>query len=155
MARHGDTDSVHLHTFPEAPKEWRNEKLAEKWDKIRTIRRVVTGAMERERNEKKIGSSLQAHPNVYLKPEAKSILQELDFAEICISSSITLTEQAVPANAFTISDVSDTGVVVETASGKKCERCWRVLPEVGGHADHPDLCNRCHDAVLHLRKEAA
>ena len=38
-------------------------------------------------------------------------------------------------------------VVPATASGMKCERCWRVLPEVGAHADHPGLCDRCHDAV--------
>ncbi|MGE3624522.1 MAG: zinc finger domain-containing protein, partial [Bdellovibrionales bacterium] len=129
------------------------------------VRRVVTGAMERERNEKKIGSSLQAHPRVFLKEEQKSFLEGLEFDEICISSSITLMDKPLPASAFTLAEVSDVGVVVETAQGKKCERCWKVLPEVGKHADplrsrdsaasHPDLCNRCHDAVVHMRKEAA
>ncbi|HUY69145.1 MAG TPA: class I tRNA ligase family protein, partial [Alphaproteobacteria bacterium] len=152
LARHGDqNDSVHLHTFPEVPKAWLNPDLAEKWDKIRTIRREVTGAMELARNEKKIGSSLQAHPRVYLTAEEGALLDGLDFAEICISSAITLLRDekraADPAN--TIS------VTIEPADGKKCERCWQVLPEVGTHANHPDLCNRCHDAVLNSRKEAA
>jgi isoleucyl-tRNA synthetase len=43
--------------------------------------------------------------------------------------------------------VPDVGVVVELAGGEKCERCWRVLPDVGSHADHPDICGRCADAV--------
>jgi len=148
-------ESVHLRTFPPAPKEWKNEALAQKWEQIRTIRRVVTGAMELARNDKKIGSSLQAHPHVHLKAEHKALLKDLDFAEICISSSITLNDKPAPAGAFTLPDVPDIGVTVELASGKKCERCWQVLEEVGSHADHPELCNRCHDAVLHLRKEAA
>jgi isoleucyl-tRNA synthetase len=156
LRRHGDAGtSVHLHTFPAVPKEWRNEMLGQKWDKIRAIRRVVTGAMELARNEKKIGSSLQAHPHVYLKPEQKALLDSLDLAEISISSSITLTVSAAPAGAFTLPDVPEVGVVIDIAKGMKCERCWQVLPEVGEHADHPDLCHRCHDAVTHLRKVAA
>ena len=47
------------------------------------------------------------------------------------------------------------GVVVALAEGRKCERCWQVLPEVGTHADHPDLCHRCHDAVVKGRKVVA
>ncbi len=157
LMRHGAKaeDSLHLHTFPAAPKEWRNEALAEKWEKIRNLRRVVTGAMELARNDKKIGSSLQAHPTVYMKPEHKSLLDGLDFSEISISSSITLTAGAAPAGAFTLPDVPDVGATIELAQGKKCERCWQVLTEVGEHADHPDLCHRCHDAVTHLRKVAA
>jgi isoleucyl-tRNA synthetase len=156
LMRSGDQNgSVHLQSFPEVPKAWRDEALAEKWAKIRELRRVVTGAMERARNEKKIGSSLQAHPHVYMKPEHKALLEGLDFAEICISSGITLSQGAAPADAFTLPDIAEVGVVSGAAQGVKCERCWQVLPEVGSHADHPDLCNRCHDAVLHLRQKAA
>jgi len=156
LMRHGNTDdSVHLRTFPTVPKEWQNEALAQKWDGIRALRRVVTGAMEVARNDKKIGSSLQAHPHVYIKSEQKALLDGLDFSEISISSSITLTVGAAPVGAFTLGDVPDVGVVIELAQGKKCERCWQVLPEVGSHSDHADLCNRCHDAVTHIRKVAA
>jgi len=89
-----------------------------------------------------------------MKAEQKKILEGLDFSEISISSSITLTDAAVPAGAFTLPDVPGIGTVIELAQGQKCERCWQVLGEVGKHADHPMLCNRCHDAVVFLGKKA-
>ena len=154
LARHPGTEgSVHLLTYPTVPTAWRDEALAAKWAKIRDLRRVVTGAMELARNDKKIGSSLQAHPVVYLTAEHAALLQGLDFAEIAISSSLTLRQEAPPAEAFTLPDVPSIGVVMGLAEGKKCERCWQVLPEVG--RDHDDLCHRCHDAVAHGTKVGA
>jgi isoleucyl-tRNA synthetase len=154
--RHGNLeDSVHLHTFPDVPKEWQNEKLAQKWEKIRDLRRVVTGAMELARNDKRIGSSLQAMPRMFLRAEQQALLDGIDFAEISISSGIDVVIAAPPLGAFTLADVPDVGVIVEQANGMKCERCWQVLPEVGDHKDHPDLCHRCHNAVVHMRKVAA
>jgi isoleucyl-tRNA synthetase len=157
LMRHNDpNDSVHLHTFPEVPQEWKNVALGQKWDVIRAIRSVVTMEMEVKRNRKEIGSSLQAHPRVMLSSKNAALLKGLDFAEICISSGITLDpyEGPPPEGLYSV-DVPDVRAKIEVAKGTKCERCWQVLPEVGSHADHPDLCNRCHDAVLHLRKEAA
>jgi isoleucyl-tRNA synthetase len=149
------TDSVHLQTFPTVPAEWRNDGLATKWVEIRTVRRVITGALERARTEKKIGAPLQAHPHVYLTAEHKKHLAAIDLAEISISSSLTLKEAAPPEAAFTLPDIAGVGVVVELAEGQKCERCWQVLPEVGAQAGHPDLCKRCSDAVNFGRKAAA
>ena len=62
----GRAKSVHLEVFPEVPAAWRDDKLAEKWRKVRTVRRVVTGALEIERAQKRIGSSLEAHPIVHV-----------------------------------------------------------------------------------------
>ena len=157
LARNGNPaeGSVHLLTFDETPKQWHDEALGQKWEKIRNLRRVVTGAMEMARNEKKIGSSLQAHPHLYMTTEQKDLLAGLDPAELSISSSATLKVIAVPPGAFTLKDVEGAGAIVEIAEGTKCERCWQVLPEVGTHKDHPDLCNRCHDAVTHSSREAA
>ncbi|MBV8060431.1 MAG: isoleucine--tRNA ligase [Alphaproteobacteria bacterium] len=149
------TDSIHLHDFLPVPAQWQNDALAAKWQQLRDLRRVVTGAIEVERNTKKIGSSLQAHPVLYLTDEQNKLLSGIDFAELCIASSLTLTVGAVPANAFTLPDVTGVGVVVELAKGDKCERCWQVLPEVGHHADHPGLCHRCHDVVTKPGKVAA
>ncbi|MFA5041469.1 MAG: isoleucine--tRNA ligase [Bdellovibrionales bacterium] len=149
LSRFGEgATSVHLQTFPVVPSEWKNDDLAQKWAAIRAIRRVVTGAMELARNEKKIGAPLQAHPHVYLKKEQKEILDGVDFAEVSISSSLTLIEEAPPSDAFTLPDVEGVGVVIKLAEGKKCERCWQILPEVGTHEDHPDLCDRCHSVVM-------
>ncbi len=148
LSRFGqDAESVHLQTFPEVPSKWKNDALATKWAEIRTLRRVVTGALELARNEKKIGAPLQAHPKVYLKPEQKKLLEGTDFAQISICSALTLIDSAPPAEAFTLPDVEGVGVVVGLAEGKKCERCWQILPEVGTHKDHADLCTRCHTVI--------
>jgi isoleucyl-tRNA synthetase len=141
------TDSVHLRVFPEVPSRWRDDALAAKWDKIRDLRRVVTGALELERADKRIGASLQAHPKVYANGAYIEALRGIDLAEIAITSAATLQHAAPPAAAFALPDVLDVGVVVELASGEKCERCWRVLPDVGKQPDHPALCGRCADAV--------
>jgi len=156
LARFGaKSESVHLQTFKAVPAEWKNDKLAQKWTEIRALRRVVTGALEQARKEKKIGTPLQAHPHVYLSKEQNALLQDTDFATICISSGITLKESAAPEGAFALSDVAGVGVIVELARGEKCERCWQVLPEVGKQPKHPELCIRCDDAVTHIHKQAA
>jgi isoleucyl-tRNA synthetase len=140
----GDESSVHLRQFPVVPADWRDEALAARWDRIRTLRRVVTGALEVERREKRIGSSLQAHPVVYGVGPFREALAGVDFAEICITSGITLRDEAAPedTDAFTLEEVPGVSVVVPAAEGAKCQRCWRVLPEVQG-----DLCRRCDEAV--------
>jgi isoleucyl-tRNA synthetase len=156
IARFGEkAESIHLQTFPKVSESWQNEALAQKWSGIRAVRRVVTGAMEQARNEKKIGAPLQAHPFVYVTSEQNALLKDADFAGICISSSLTLKEGVPPQNAFTLSDVQGVGVVIELAQGQKCERCWQVLEEVGSTPERPDLCCRCNDAVTHLRPLAA
>ena len=162
LARNGNPaeGSVHLQTFPMVPEAWRNEGLGQKWYQIRYIRSAVTSCLEIERNNKKIGSSLQADLDVYLKPERIASLDGVDPKEIFIVSGCKIrneNEHVVGTNARTLSTVPDIAVEIKQASdsGAKCERCWQVLPEVGQHADHPDLCHRCHDAVTHPHKEAA
>ncbi len=141
------TDSVHLRVFPEVPQGWRDEALAAKWNKVRDLRRVVTGAIELERANKRIGASLQAHPTVHANGAYIEAFRGIDLAEIAITSAATLQHGAPPAGAFTLPEVPEVGVVVGLASGEKCERCWRVLPDVGSHAVHPALCGRCAAAV--------
>ena len=156
LARHpSESGSVHLTQFPDLPAEWRNDALAHKWDRVREIRRVVTGALEVARAEKKIGASLQADPVVYVHdPADRALLASVDLAEIAITSDMELSADPVPAEAFTLADVAGIGAIVQLATGEKCGRCWRVLEEVGGHADHPELCDRCHDAVGDLKDAA-
>jgi isoleucyl-tRNA synthetase len=156
--RHGEAKgSVHLRTFPDLPESWRDDALDQKWQKLRALRRVVTGALERERAEKRIGSSLQASPLVYATPDYRAALEGLNLAEIAITSEATLAEGTPPAGAFTLADVAGVAVVPRPAEGGKCERCWRVLPEVGHDPHLPGTCRRCADAVGHHpgRREAA
>ncbi len=139
--------SVHLELFPETPRVWRDDALAAKWDTVRRLRRVVTGALEIERREKRIGSSLQAHPVVHAGDEYRAALDGVDLAEICITSDVTLADAPGPDDAFRLEDVADVAVVPGQAAGEKCMRCWKILPDVGTGSDHPDLCGRCSDAV--------
>ena len=149
LARHGDAVdvSVHLEVFPVLPDGWIDHALANRWATIRDLRRVVTGAIELERAAKRIGSSLQAMVTIHV--DTGSELEGLDLAEICIVSEAVLSLESVPEGAFTMADVPGIAVVVGLASGEKCQRCWRVLPEVTTIPAHPDLCGRCADAVDH------
>jgi isoleucyl-tRNA synthetase len=146
LCRHpGETGSVHLRLFPELPDEWRQPDLAVRWERIRDIRRVVTGALEIERREKRIGASLQAAPVVHLAESDIAALQGVDLAELCITSGLQLRTDAPPAGAFTLDDVAGVAVVPALAGGERCARCWQVLQEVA--ASPRDLCRRCEDSV--------
>ncbi|RJL10433.1 isoleucine--tRNA ligase [Paracoccus siganidrum] len=142
-----DQDSVHLRDFPATPADWLNEPLAAKWDHVRRARRVVTAALEVRRSDKTIGASLEAAPVVHVEdPEALAALKSVDFADICITSDLSLTADPAPAEAFRMAELPGVGVVFERAMGEKCQRCWKILPDVGSHA-HAGVCARC-DAVL-------
>lgn len=154
LARNPGTDgSVHLEQFPDIPAAWRDDTLAARWDVIRDVRRVVTGALEIERASKRIGSSLQAAPVLTIPAEHTGPLAGLDLAEIAITSDIELKVGEVPDGAFTLPDVPGVGVIFQAAEGEKCQRCWKVLPDVGKHS-HDGLCGRCDDAVSRLEKAA-
>jgi isoleucyl-tRNA synthetase len=155
----GPTESVHLRLFPEVPATWRNDALAERWQRIRDVRRVVTGSLERARERKRIGSSLQAAPVVFADSRYQDVLNNVDWSEVCITSAITIKDFkdyfSSPEESFQLPDVPGVAVDVKVADGTKCQRCWKVLPDVGRHADHPTLCGRCVDAVRHHAASAA
>jgi isoleucyl-tRNA synthetase len=135
--------SVHLETFPHVPASWRDDKLAEKWRKIRAVRRVVTGALEIERANKKIGSSLEAHPIVHVaNEELFEAVVDGDLAEVCITSAATLVNDVGPVDAFRLPDVSGVAVVINLAEGKKCARSWKILTTIGADPDYPDVSPR-------------
>lgn len=149
-----DEDSVHLHDFPVTPADWLNEPLAGKWELVRRARRVVTAALEIKRTDKTIGSSLEAAPIVHVEdPDTLKALKSVNFEDITITSSLFLTADPAPNEAFRMSEVPGIGVVFELAEGKKCQRCWKILPDVGHHA-HPDVCARC-DEVLSAGEQKA
>jgi isoleucyl-tRNA synthetase len=160
LARYPSADgSVHLELFPEVPAAWRNEVLAEKWRKLRTVRRVVTGALEIERAHKRIGSSLEADPFIYVSdPELFVALLDVDLAEVCITSAATLVEGEGPPHAFRLDDVKGVAVEVRLAQGTKCARSWKVLPSVGSDPLYPDVSPRDAQALREwdtMRKAAA
>jgi isoleucyl-tRNA synthetase len=144
----GETESVHLHVFPETPAAWRDDTLAAKWAKLRDVRRAVTGALELARAEKKIGSSLQAAPVVHVDDASVPAAMSADaWNELFIVSDHRFGTGAGPDDAFRLADVPGVAVSVALAQGTKCERCWKVLPDVGTDAALPALCGRCASVV--------
>ena len=144
--------SVHLNQFPDVPDSWYDVDLARKWIEIRDIRKVVTGALEIERSEKRMGSSLQASPTVYLSAEKIGLLNELDCEEIFITSDATLKFESPPKDSFRLDEIEGVGVIVNEAEGNKCIRCYKISNEVGTIKLHDELCKRCADAVDHFIK---
>ena len=142
----GEGNSIHLNDFPDTPAAWRDDALAAKWSTIRATRRVVTGALEVERREKTIGASLEAAPMVYVDQATADILKTVNFADLCITSGISFSTEAAPVAAFALEADPSIKVAFAKADGGKCQRCWKILPEVGTGA-HPDLCNRCASAI--------
>ncbi|MBI2713436.1 MAG: isoleucine--tRNA ligase [Rhizobiales bacterium] len=143
-SRYGaEASSVHLETFHEVPAVWRDDRLAEKWRKVRSVRRVVTGALEIERAQKRIGSSLEAHPIVHVSnPELFEAVLDIDLAEVCITSAATLVNGEGPADAFRLPDVAGVAVVSNLAIGTKCARSWKILTTIGADPEFPDVSPR-------------
>jgi isoleucyl-tRNA synthetase len=149
---HPEARSVHLTQFPDVPAAWRNEALAEKWRKVRTVRRVVTGALELERARKVIGSSLEAAPIVHIADaELAAAVADVDMAEISITSGIAISESAGPSDAFRMDEVKGVAVLFAPASGQKCARSWRYTDDVGQDAEFPDVSARDAAALHELR----
>ncbi len=147
--------SVHLQTFPEIDPSWRNDELAQKWELVRDVRRVVTGALELERADKRIGSSLEAAPEVYVaNGDMLRALEGVDLAEVSITSAAKLIAKAPPEGAFTLPDVPGVGVVPKRAEGRKCARSWRILADVGADPEFPDLSARDAAAVREFDRRA-
>jgi len=112
---------------------------------------VATGALELDRQQKTIGSSLEASIRVYLKdPALEAALTGIDFAEIAITSGAEILNKKAPAKAFRLEDIPGVGVETLKAKGGKCARCWRVLPEVIEDDPEKDICNRCSSVVATL-----
>ncbi|GLQ36097.1 isoleucine--tRNA ligase [Amylibacter marinus] len=145
LERYGaDESSIHLTDFPKTPASWKDAELAAKWDAIRSVRRVVTGALEIERREKTIGSSLEAAPVVQIDDSSvKDLVGSIEFDDICITSGVEL---GAVSNGFTLDGTEGVSVQFAKAEGEKCQRCWKVLPDVGQHA-HVGCCKRCSDAL--------
>jgi isoleucyl-tRNA synthetase len=159
LSRYGDdASSVHLQLFPDVPAAWRDDKLAEKWRKIRNVRRVVTGALELERAGKRIGSSLEAAPIVYVSDlDLFNAIVDADLAEICITSNATLAEGEGPADAFRLDDVRGVAVEPLRAHGRKCARSWKITESVGEDPQYPEVTPRDAQALREwetLRKAA-
>jgi isoleucyl-tRNA synthetase len=154
--RRGGAPSVHLAGFPEGLAAHRDDALAAKWEAVREVRRVITGALEIARADKRIGSSLEAAPTVFVaNANLQHAIADVDLAEIAITSGIEVSTRPPPEEAFTLPDVPGVGVVVAPAPGRKCARSWRFTTDVGSDPDFPDLSARDAAAVRELQAAQA
>jgi isoleucyl-tRNA synthetase len=148
LARYPDAASVHLESFPKVLAGWRDDALAERWRKLRNLRRVVTGALELERAAKRIGSSLEAAPIIYVADaDLFGIAADADLAELCITSDAMLVEGEGPEAAFRLDDVASVAVEPRLAQGRKCARSWKISPAVGSDPQYPDVTPRDAQAL--------
>ncbi|MCV3242270.1 isoleucine--tRNA ligase [Mesorhizobium sp. ZC-5] len=162
LERYPSSETVHLEQFRETPADWRNGTLAEKWHMIKQVRSHVTAVLERARERKLIGSSLEASPHVYLQSRYDRLFDGLDPAEIFITSGATV-EYGVK-NAPTRNDDLRSATIDMTgasegsiwadfakASGTKCARSWRYTGDVGSDPEFPDVSARDAAALRELR----
>ena len=156
LMRYPEAVSIHLECFPVLPPAWRDEALAGKWDVVRRVRSVVTGALEIERGAKRMGSSLEAAPIVFVEDAGLvELLGSVDFAEVCITSAMTVAAGPGPADAWRQPEVAGVAVVVRRAEGRKCARSWKVSPLVGTDPRYPDVTPRDAQALRELAGQAA
>jgi isoleucyl-tRNA synthetase len=146
QTRFPEAGSNSLRVLPATPAEWRNDAEAARWAKVETVMSVVTGALEVERREKRIGSALEAAPVVHVADaDLLAAFDGLDAAEVFRTSSATLV--AGEGGAFTTDEVKGVSVDPTQAEGNKCARSWRILPEVGTDPRYPELSLRDAEAV--------
>jgi isoleucyl-tRNA synthetase len=148
LTRHPDAVSNCLRVIPETPGAWRNDEEATRWAKVQAVTSVVTGALEVERREKRLGAALEAAPKVHIADaDLLAAFAGLDPAEVFRTSQATLVAGAGPAGAFSLPEVAGVAVEPLRAEGRKCVRSRRILPEVGSDPRYPDLSLRDADAV--------
>ncbi|MEE4238933.1 MAG: class I tRNA ligase family protein, partial [Anderseniella sp.] len=148
MERHGPEACVHTQQFPEVGEHWRNEALERTWTQVMKVRSVVTGALEIERREKRIGSSLESAPEIHIvDEELLHAVHGIDMAEICITSAAKVIHGAGPDDAWRMDEVRGVAVVPAKAGGAKCARSWKVSTEVGSDPEYPDVTPRDAEAL--------
>lgn len=139
-------ESIFFETFDEPNEGFLNFEVAEKFDKLIKIRDIVLSALEKARNTKIIGSSLEAKIILKANNEDYELLRQVDgneLKDLFITSGVVLEKNK-------ITDVGITEAIVEKADGQKCARCWKHDISVGSHSDYPDICDRCHSVVSQL-----
>jgi isoleucyl-tRNA synthetase len=147
-SRHGSGTCIHLEPFYAADPAWQDEALAARWDVIKRARRVVTGALEVERAAKRLGSSLEAAPIVYIgDPDTLATLESVPFDEIAIVSAVTLLAGDGPAEAFRLEGADGIAVVPARASGIKCARSWKYFDPATADPAFPGVTPRDAEAL--------
>ncbi|HMU63844.1 MAG: isoleucine--tRNA ligase [Nitrosomonas sp.] len=131
-------DSVLLQSWHSFPVQARDQIdfLWGRWSRLRQLRSQVLKKLEESRAQGEIGSSLAAVVTIQAAGEDFTLLQSLghDLSFVMITSEVHLHH---------VAHANDIMITVSASPHQKCERCWHYREDVGHHADHPTLCQRC------------
>jgi isoleucyl-tRNA synthetase len=145
----GKADSVHLTEFPDAHEALIDDDLAQRWDKLRTVRGEVTKALEAARREKIIGHPLDAEVTLVAEGELYDFLKgyQDDLRPVFIVSRVEVKQG--PPEGFVSEEAPGLGVVVGPSPHPKCPRCWVREETVGLDAEGQPVsaCERCQRAM--------
>jgi isoleucyl-tRNA synthetase len=141
----GKAPSVHLAGFPEAPAQWEDRDLAERWERFLSLRGEVTRALEAARREKRIGLALDARVILEPPPDWSDFLKSNRglLEELFIVSQLEITDDSLTGEVMESAEVPGLRIRVEQARGNKCPRCWKWDESVGDHPTRSDVCPRC------------
>jgi isoleucyl-tRNA synthetase len=141
--------SVHLSVLPEANPRWKDEPLADKWATLLKVRAETTKALEEARAKKKIGHPLDATVILSVKDDVYGVLEPYadDLRFIFIVSNVSLLKDQKLDDSFVSENVEGLAIRIETAPGKKCERCWVYETSVGSDSNRPTICTRCQESL--------
>ncbi|HEU0141118.1 MAG TPA: isoleucine--tRNA ligase [Bryobacteraceae bacterium] len=143
----GAPESVHIAEFPQpdeltASMTERERERFSNWERLMQVRESVMKALELARQEKFIGSGLEAHLRLKANSELYALLNEYERelpALFIVSQASLETEPGV-----------EFSVHVERAEGEKCERCWKYTQDVGSNPQFPSICANCAEVVSEL-----
>ena len=139
----GNQTSIHLEDFLQTPANYENSNIKEIWLIIKQIRKVITGALEKKRADKIIGSSLEAHIDIYIESSKIEKIKNYPLDEICITSSFKLHEISDHTEGFSLEDITNIKIVVSKTNGQKCQRCWKYKEQLVRN----EICDRCENAI--------
>ena len=144
--------SVHLTLLPAVNSQWKDESLAQKWEKILQVRAEVTKALEKARTEKRIGHPLDAAVIISAEEDLYNALKPYaeDLRFIFIVSKVTLLKNEGVDASFKSENVAGLSIKIEVAEGEKCERCWVHETSVGSNKEQPSICGRCQQALAEM-----
>lgn len=115
------------------------------WADLLAVRAEVNKALEVARNEKLIGSSLQAEVTLFANAELAEKLHLLsdELRFVLLTSKALVQEVSVQPEGAQGTEVAGLWLQVAVSTAAKCERCWHHVDDVGAHEGHGDICGRC------------
>ena len=131
--------SVHLAVFPSGTDAWLDDELAGRWGRLLEVRGAVNAVLEDARQQKTIGTALQARVSIAASGELGALVERhaADLPMLFMTSAVRVEQRAS----------GDLTVAVARADGEKCPRCWRYVTDTVAEGELAGLCGRCVSAV--------